>query len=281
MKMPFNRAPRRRSEPNVEPLEAYDKLNAEHLSETDRQLELLRGPLQDIAHRAEAERPDELLFLDRSARILGTPYLKFLGQRMGKEAPAVRFYNDDLLKGEYIAGRSVDDLAKHDLGRLAGKKVFIVDETLSSGKGAAAMREAMRAVEADFKHFSLSRAVSDGNEMNEYPIGAQRHSANIEALAADDRFIRYDVPIDDLFTRFPSRLYIEERNGMTVSPARLAQQSAEVSSSSMPDANSYMVPPKGLTKEEYLEGVSKRADALVRAVKDRIYKALAKDYDAA
>jgi orotate phosphoribosyltransferase-like protein len=264
----------------VIPLEKIDTVQQEELEIATKQIEIIRGSLQDLAHRIEKERPDLIVFLDLSARVFGTPYRKYLTEIMGKDAPPIRFYNDQDLKGRYLHDEENEDLIEKDFEQIRGKKVFFIDETFSTGKGAVAINEAAMEVGANAYYFALSKDPHTeeglGVKGKHYDISEETHFAKVEALKKEGRINAYENPIQNLFSRFTTRLYMQDWQGVTM-PLTIHSKDSE-EKSSIPDANSYYSPPEGMTMEEYATEVSARSNTFVRKVKDKIYEAL-KDSD--
>ena len=68
----------------VIPVETIDKISSEELVSAERQMEVIATSLRDLAYRVEEGKPDYLVFLDLSARLLATPYQKYLNEKMGR-----------------------------------------------------------------------------------------------------------------------------------------------------------------------------------------------------
>jgi len=260
----------------VTSLEEIDAIQAEELQMATKQIEEIKESLKDLAHRIEVEEPQLLIFLDVSARVLGTPFLKYLSEIMGPETPLVRFYNDHDLKGRYLRDEMNDDLVENDFETLRGKKIFFIDETYSTGKGAIALHEAAMAVGADAYYFALSKDphVQDGlgDWREHYDISEETHFDKVKALTNEGRIVTYQNPIKNLFARFASRLYVHDSHGET-SPISMKSE-GQKKSTGIPNANSYLVPPTGMTMEEYVATIAQKSDTFVRAIKDKVYRAL-------
>ncbi|MBP7741198.1 MAG: phosphoribosyltransferase [Candidatus Pacebacteria bacterium] len=255
------------------PLEQVQAIRDEELKSALEQIEMIKDSLQNLANRIKEERPDLVVFLDLSARIFGTPFLKYLSETMGKEAPPIRFYNDQELKGLYLQGEDADDVIEKDFEQIKGKKVFFVDETFSTGKGAIALQEAANKVDADAYYFALSKDPNTEQGLGvkglHHDISEKEHFEKVNALVEEGRIVVYDNPIQELFSRFATRLYAQDWQGETL-PLHVKSKSE----SNIPDANSYYAPPEGMSMEEYSSEISKSADMYVRTVKDKVYEAL-------
>jgi adenine/guanine phosphoribosyltransferase-like PRPP-binding protein len=257
------------------PLEQIESTRQKELKTAFEQIEMIKGSLKDLAHRIETEKPDLVVFLDLSARIFGTPFLKYLSETMGKEAPPIRFYNDQELKGRYLHDEDADDVIEKDFEQIRGKKVFFVDETYSTGKGATALQEAAMKVNADAYYFALSKDPNTEQGLGvkglHHDISEETHFAKVNALTKEGRIVVYENPIHELFSRFATRLYTQDWQGETL-PLHLKPNAG--SKSTMPDANSYFTPPEGMTMEEYSSEISRSADTYVRTVKQKVYQTL-------
>ncbi len=238
-------------------------------ADAEKQLEILKVSLQDLAHRIEGEKPNTLIFLDMSARLFGTPYLKYLRETMGNNAPNIRFYNDQELKGKYLANEDVADVARRDFADLNGKKVFFVDETFSTGKGVGALVEAFKSIQADMSYFALSKN-PDPKFQDELGLTKEVQESKRDELLKQSNIVVYDNPIPVLFSRTMKSLYVTDWQGKT----NPLVKSSKAKPNSIPNADSYFLPPKGMTMDEYNIESKKITDSLVREVKDKIYTTL-------
>jgi hypothetical protein len=263
--------PLRGGENDVPSLESIDKLLAKELNRAGQELEIIGESLRALAQRVERERPDALVFLDLSARILGTPYQKYLTEKMGKDAPLVRFYNDHYLKGAFLEHEALDELVQKDFEPMRGKKVFFIDETFSEGKGAAALLEASELAGIEGYYFALSK----DPEPESSNILNTEHESFVRQNVNDGRIVIYDHTIKNLFSRFTSRLYIKDVQHQTL-PLQVSREKA-LSSNTIPNANNYMRPPKGMSMEEWQLAASTKFDTATRQVKEMIYQALIKE----
>ena len=268
-----DRAIDRRQRPRAS-LADIDSSDREEMAAVDKQIAMIQGSLKDLAHRIETGTPDAVVFLDLSARIFGSAYVKYLGEVMGEKAPAIKFYNDQALKGAYLYGKKSADRVEEDFASLRGKKVYFVDETFSAGKGAVALEETAARAGADAYYFALSRdprSAGLGVKGEQHDISEQEHNEKVQALQASGRITVYNNPIRTMFSRNASRMYVQDWQGETL-PRR--PRGDRDKSGTVPDANSYITPPDGMTREEYDAAVSSRRRAFVQAVKDKIYQAL-------
>ncbi|HEY0010668.1 MAG TPA: hypothetical protein VGB97_01990 [Candidatus Paceibacterota bacterium] len=252
---------------NVMPLEEFDEIAAETIEGAERELEMIAPSLQDLARRIQREQPDAVVFLDMSARIFGSPYKKYLSESMGSEAPQVHFYNDNDLKAYHYTDRTqFIKVAKEDFAPQEGKKIFFVDETFSHGKGAVALLEASAAAGVDAYYIALTKDPAPVEELMD-----EGRDRNVARYRSDGRITVYDNPLKDVFSRFASRLYVQDFQGETLSPHKQDKPAAE---NNIPDANKYSRPPAGMTIEEYNKELSVRTMRLVGQLKDRIYDTL-------
>ncbi len=252
----------------VPSLEAIDTLLSEEQDKAEKELAIIGESLRTLAQKIEQDRPDVLVFLDLSARILAAPYQKYLSERMGREAPLIRFYNDHELKGRFLAHEDLNGLTETDFEPLRGKKIFFIDETFSEGKGALALLEASAAAGIDGQYFALTKDPEPPSDK----ILSDKDRLRVEQNIADNKIVIYDHPIHNLFSRFGSRLYVQEHQG-TTRPVQVSKSEA-MNSSTIPHADSYMRPPEGMSMEEYQLAASAKFDAATREMKEKIYQTL-------
>lgn len=254
---------------NVPTLKEIEELISSRLKDTIDDLKLIGPSLRELAQKIELEKPDVVVFLDMSARIFGTPYLKHLRGKMGEDTPDIRFFNDHLLKARQMTQFSFAETAKEEFQDFAGKKVFFVDETYSNGKGAIAILQAAQETNVDAYYFAFSK---DPSPSNEYKLSDEDENV-INFAKEGGRVIISNNPIANLFSRWASRLYVQDFQGETLPVAR--QSKATVTpSGGIPDANSYIKPPEGMSQSEYTEAASEKIDTAVRLVKNMIYENL-------
>ena len=252
---------------NVPSLEQIDTLGKERLEDARKQIEVIAESLRDLAQKIEDEKPDVLVFLDVSARLLGSPYKKYLSERMGRASPRVLYYNDQDLKGLFLRNGKMDEKAQQDFRELQGKKVFFIDETFSEGKGAGAILSAAEIVGMDAQYVAITR--DPDAPKSEYIIGDVEKA--ISRFQQKGKVIVYGNPIHNLFSRFGSRLYVEDAGGETRS---LHKKVSADPSNTIPSANSYVVPPSGMSVDEYNKQVSEILGKVGREMKDVVYQTL-------
>ncbi len=160
------------------------------LIEMEKDVEMVAPALLDICEKIEHEKPDMVIFLDKSARIFALPMRKFLLEKLGENREAAKllpdfnFYNDGPAKEEVKKIRNEqetpvrrprlsdeqyekqDEFLKKEMSFLTGKKVFIIDETFARGTGARLFMDGLDIVneteeegnQALIHFFSLSHA---------------------------------------------------------------------------------------------------------------------------
>lgn len=251
---------------NVPTLKEIEELISSRLKDAVDDLELIGPALRELADKIELEKPDTVVFLDMSARIFGTPYLKHLREKMGEDTPDIRFFNDHLLKARQMTQISFAETAKEEFQDFAGKKVFFIDETYSNGKGAIAILQAAQETNVDAYYFAFSK---DPSPSSEYKLSYE--DENIIAAAQEEgHVIIANNPVRNLFSRWASRLYVQDFQGETLPLARQSKTTV-TPNGGIPDANSYIKPPEGMTQREYTEAASEKIDTAVRKVKAMIY----------
>jgi adenine/guanine phosphoribosyltransferase-like PRPP-binding protein len=259
------------------PLDDIDASLAIGLDKASHDIEMIKSSLKDLAQRIQSEKPDVVVFLDLSARIFGTPYLRYLKETMREEAPLIRFYNDQDLKGKYLHDEPSDDLILQDSTNFRGRKVFFVDETFSSGKGAVAIEDASAKAGIDAYYFALSRAPrSDWDNEDDHNISKEAHLAKVDSFVKEGRIIVYENPIQTMFSRFAVRLYVQDWQGKTLPISDDSEQKSE-NVSTLPNANNYIIPPEDMSLEEYSAAITERKETFVRTIKEKIYEALKSD----
>ncbi len=256
-------------------VEAIQKIYDEALARAKLELKEIAPSLKDLESRIETERPDTVVFLDMSARIFGTAFLQVLEERMGKDTPSIRFYNDDCLKTLYLNNRPLERVAEQDFETYRGKKVFIVDETYSSGKGAVALWKAAQLAGVDMHYFALTRDMNPsfkGKNDDHVSLPEEVHSKNVEEIKNNPHFTIYENDIKNLFSRFAVRLYVFDWEGETMANEPPKRQ--ERDKKKVPSARDYVEPPQGMTMEEYEKKVRGLTYETVKAFKAEIQNAL-------
>ncbi|MES2225198.1 MAG: hypothetical protein V4480_00115 [Patescibacteria group bacterium] len=261
--------PQKEENASLPSLGTVEQLLSEELRGAEQDLAIIGESLRAFARLVEAERPDVLVFLDVSVRIFGTPYLKYFSERMGRGAPSIRFYNDHNLKGAFLGYTPLDPIVQNDFESLKGKKVFFVDETFSEGKGALALLEASSRAGIAARYIALTK----DPEPPSSKILNEEDEILVEQDIEDGNIIIYDHPIHNLFSRYGSRLYVKEEVEGKTRPMQVSREKA-TAASSIPHADSYSVPPEGMSSEEYQLAVSAKFDASVRDLKEKIYQTL-------
>lgn len=190
------------------------ELDENLVNKTEEHLEIIKDSLRDFVKRIQNEKPDMVIFLDKSARVFGEPIFKYLNEQKIPKIPDVRFYNDDYLKGLYLKCKLNKESVDEELSDLKNKKVFFLDETFSSGKGAATIKKAKEFLgNSEMFYFALTQdkgpKILDDFEVC-YPLLEKEHKRNLNEINNDSSFKIYNNDIRDLFSREASRLYVTE-----------------------------------------------------------------------
>jgi hypothetical protein len=257
-------------------IDTVREMKRDLLLEATEQLELIGPSLRDLASRIQEQKPRAVIFMDKSARPFGTPFKSFLQESMGKDAPAVLFYNDAWLKQAYLDNDPVflKKVAEEDLETVAGKKVFFVDETFSRGRGAAAIKSASAFLGSEVHYFALSRDpdTTVPLHLGEYALSEEQHAKNIQEIEHDSRFVIYPNPIHNLFSRFVSRMYVDEDSGG--STYGVWGGSNEAPGERVATLKELVLPLEEVDQEQFSKEVRTEFFDCVRSVKQMIYKTL-------
>lgn len=223
--------------------------NEHYVDWAERDLETIKGSLQCLLELIDDIRPDYLIFLDRKARIFREPFQRFLKKKIGKEMPIVGSYNDEDLKWKYLQTNLDIEFLEEEFNIIKGKKVIVVDETYSFGKGAAAIQQAIEMLEhEDIYYFALVRDEDPLEE--EYGllgnISIEEHKKNIEKVLRDPKFIICNPAIGNshLFTMYLMNNYLDEQriNGKTVTRADKGAFKKKGSGEKVYDEERYTIP---------------------------------------
>ena len=260
------------------PIENIRQINAELVQHATEQLNLIGPSLRDLAHRIETEKPDVLIFLDKSARPFGTPFKKHLDEKMGTEAPIVRFYNDAHLKQAYLDNDKdeIEQIAKEDFEELLNKKVFFIDETYSKGRGAAALESAQSILGPDIYYFALTidpTTPAPPLHRGEFVLTEEQHQDAIDRIKGDPHFIYYPNPVHNLFSREISRLYVEERDDGSTYGIWGTDQEAQPIDRTL-SIRDVIQAPEGVDQEKYEKEFRSSVFETIRTVKQKIYDTL-------
>ncbi|MFA5926247.1 MAG: hypothetical protein WC831_04960 [Parcubacteria group bacterium] len=179
------------------------------IKEAESDLELIRSSLKDLVVNILKEQPDVIVFLDKGARMFGTPVKKYLQELNLPKMPGIVFLNDENLKTAYTNRTLLNEsLIENNVGYLANKKVFFVDETMSDGEGAATLKmiKDCRQGFDNIFYFALSYA---GNGGADYDDG--HHQMMLEKIKNDKNFkIHFDIVSNQLFSHAWSNLYVHD-----------------------------------------------------------------------
>ena len=195
-----------------------DELDPDLIQKTKEQLEIIKESLRDFVGRIIIEQPDVVVFMDKGARIFGTPikeYLKILGL---PKVPEIRYYNDDDLKLAYVNNLNIQKMVDEDLADLKDKKVFFLDETYFSGKGAAALKKAKNILNNEnISYFALTVCPNEQARKEEvdewqdhHALPLEEHQKIIEEIKKDKNFVVYENEAMQLFSRLAAKYYVEQ-----------------------------------------------------------------------
>jgi adenine/guanine phosphoribosyltransferase-like PRPP-binding protein len=278
-----------------QPIEFIEKEHADLIERAKHELEVIRLSLKDLVAKIESEKPDVVLILDKGARILAAPIRKYLHDHMGEHTPKVQRYNDDRLKTPFLKDESIDEIVAEDFAPLSGQKVFYIDETFSSGKGAVALDAATKQAGIDMKYFALTRESHDQKDLSPkapfeqgkfYGLALEEYKKEFERIQSDPRFTIYPNDIPTLFTKDAAALAVVDPNGVTKSRYELVPES-EVDSvydyapkrGALPNGRRYDHPPAGMSWQEFDEKVRDMNMNTVRTLTHMIYEVLEKEVD--
>lgn len=272
------------------PIEEIEKEHFDLLERARRELEMITPSLKDLVARIENEKPDSVLFLDKGARILAAPVRKYLHDHMGSNTPKVQRYNDDPLKTPFLRNESIDSVVAEDFAPLAGKKVFYVDETFSSGKGAIALDKATGQAGVDMKYFALTREAQNQKDLSAqapfepgkfYGLSLEDYKKELERIQSDPKFTIYPNDIPNFFTKDAATLSVVDPDGETKSRYELvsgdeAENLYDYSPKrgELPHARNWDKPPDGMSWQEFDDKVREMNMRTVRTLTHMIYEAL-------
>ncbi len=276
------------------PLDLVGELRGKIIEIAKEQLEIIEPALQDILSKIIKEQPDYIVFLDKGARIFGTPFRQYLSNLALDKNPEVRFYNDDVVKGVFLKNEPLKEIAQKDFSQYKGKKVFFIDETFSSGKGALSLRSIIELTGIDGKYFALSQdskkpELEQGDSF--YSIPRKEYDEQIAVMRNDERFMIYGNKIDILFSKSAAELYVTDNQNLpgnsshqgTLPRYQSLPSSAEESvynysknKGEAPSPRKYMELPEGMTWRQYDDQVRQMNFEAVKKMKEMIYETLLK-----
>jgi len=259
-------------------MEQIRQVNADSIQHAGRHLELIGPSLRDLANRIEHEQPDALIFLDKSARPLGTPFMRYLREKMGTKAPAIRFYNDAHLKQAYLDNdkEELEKVAKEDFGEVLNAKIFFIDETYSRGRGAAALESVQSILGPNIYYFALTTdptIPSPPLHRGDFALTEEQHQEAVKRVTENPNFVTYPNPIHNLFTRDLSRLYVEERGDGSTYGIWGIDDDVQLSDREI-SIRDVIVAPEGIDQEEFQREFRSSVFETVRAIKQKIYDTL-------
>lgn len=226
-------------------------------------LEHLKPSFKDFFSRVVKEQPDYVVFLDKGARPFATPFKKYFNNINLSNPPKILFWNDerykslseknlaqDLLKKDFIDSNPDKDFSK--------KKIFVVDETYYSGRGARMLRDFFDINHVDGHYFSFtheSRSSTEGLEEDEK-----------DEFKDDERFTIYDNHAGPSF--FPkqiTKLYLMDSIDPITGKIVTSNRFAFIDSSDGPKDNQ---------SQEKLKKQKELIDETRKKVSDAIYNTL-------
>jgi orotate phosphoribosyltransferase-like protein len=263
------------------------------VEQAQEQLDVIGSSLKDFIERIASEKPDAVVFLDKGARVLAVPMRKYLKDNFGSNFAKVSLYNDDRIKTPFLRNESIEEVAKTDFAPFAGKKVFFVDETFSSGKGAVTLEKAAQIAGVDMRYFALSRESNGQVDLSEkapfepgkfYGLSLEEYEKELERIKNDPRFTIYPNNIKRLFTKDAAGLYVVDSEGKTESRYELVPEEEEETihdysskkQGEIPSARRYEQPPDNLSWEEYDKKVREANWQTIRTLQHMILETLEK-----
>jgi adenine/guanine phosphoribosyltransferase-like PRPP-binding protein len=167
------------------------------------EIEMLAPSICDILKRVQKEKPDVMVFLDKGARIFAEPFVRLLQYVGVKDKPEIVFYNDDEEKSG-LERDELDEVLQHrDFEKFSGKKMFIIDETISSGKGLENTIVLSEKFEVDFTYFALSH-------VKEWKNWCGDRGISIDELEQSEKCVVYGYEKDELYLRKLASEYIRD-----------------------------------------------------------------------
>ncbi len=157
----------------------------------------LKQPLELALREIIKDKPDEVIFLDKGARIFAVPFMKALKILIPNDMPKIAFVNDGKIKmNRWAQEEQIQILADKILGRFYGKKVIFIDETISSGLGVSILLKFQNQFKS-FKYIALSQ-----NPNIEKPIPLDIRTNPNVVIAKYENV--------SLFSKMLSKLYITD-----------------------------------------------------------------------
>ncbi len=276
------------------PFDQVVELREEMIDIAKEQLEVIEPALCDILSKIIEEKPDYVIFLDKGARLFGTPFRQYLSSLHLDKNPKIGFYNDDAVKGAFLKNEPLKEVVNRDFSQYKGKKVFFIDETFSSGKGALALRSIFDIADINGKYFSLSQdsrkpELEQGD--NFYNITREEYDEQMAVMHKDERFKIYGNKIDILFSKGASELYVIDDQNLPANslyhrtlpryqslPSSAEKEVYDYSKNSgeAPSPRKYTELPEGMTWRQYDDQVRQINFETIKKLKGMIYKTLLK-----
>lgn len=204
--------------------------------EMESDIEKIAPSLVDICEKVLEEKPDIIIFLDKSARIFAGPIKKYLGDATeGRKdvLPKFYFYNNNTINQEITKYRCGVFCAQVDLELekriadefkiLTGRKIFIIDENYSSGKVLRMWVEVNNVLngidpETQIHFFALTRDEQE-REYKERVKFFKNETLEKATAEPNFKFTIYDTVKTNVFSKFYHFQYVQDHdlNGSVVS----------------------------------------------------------------
>jgi hypothetical protein len=273
--------------------EDYD---AELVDFAKEQLKFIGSSLHELAERIIKEKPEKVFFMDKGARVFGTPMLKFLKDQGMENLPEVSFFNDDDFKYQYLYGdiNKLDGDQRLDLFKKG--KIFFIDETFSIGKGAIVLKKIKEMTgNKDIYYFALTKDIEGSFEHEiqkgqEYSVSRQQYEKDLEEIKSDKNFYIFNNKIRILFSKKVGNLYLWEIRDNDVTSTKYKRARPKNSKKfsdenfsnddrkkepSIPSASDYdYLYEFPIPKKEYYQAMDKKKYRTVAMIKKMIYDTL-------
>ncbi len=183
------------------------------------QIAELAPELKKFIETIETENPDAVVFLDKGARIFATPIHAYLHKQQ-KKTPEFLFLNDEEVKKSYLMG---DDEAKQGLEKkyanLANKKILILDETFSAGRGAIALLELADKIGIDAHYVALSKAdMKPSSDLSNLAVSFSEHLAKYRQYVKNGKISVGAPHFKEIFSKAAALLYVKENRSGEIKP---------------------------------------------------------------
>ena len=205
--------------PDNETIDSALEKRVRLIEEARYQLDSIKPILEILIHKIIYKKPDRIVFLDKSARIFGSPLHALLKTLNLDKIPDISFYNDKELKRRYIDGERLADIERTDFAPYKDDRIFFVDETFSYGKISCALKKISEDLDIDLWYFALSKDPKPreseffeftGTHELPYGIPTQILLRQKREVRDDPKFIIGDFEQKNLFSDDAGTLYITE-----------------------------------------------------------------------